>query len=186
MSRRSISLKVNSGAPPERAIMRRPISSPKRASIPSGSSLRPGFTCPPLRPEAPQPGVSASRSVTAMPCSARWRAADNPVKPPPITATSVSASPASGDQEGKGLDVAVQRELEITSHSFAIMRFLPGYKQLIERHPPSRATRLVDRRCHDPEDFGLLVALAPKTDEPRCLEGEAVTDTDQVGLAIHL
>src|SRR5690606_34543697 len=48
-----------------------PISLPNFASIASGSSLRPGLTCPPLRPDAPQPGDSASRSVTPIPCSAR-------------------------------------------------------------------------------------------------------------------
>src|SRR5215510_10982080 len=53
--------------------------------IPSFSPLS---TIPPFRQLAPQPTFSASNTATRAPPFASVRAADNPVKPPPITATS--------------------------------------------------------------------------------------------------
>ena len=44
-----------------------------------GSGLTMGTSCPPLRPEAPQPGSTASKTVTAVPRSARCKAVDKPV-----------------------------------------------------------------------------------------------------------
>jgi len=49
---------------------------------------------PPLRPDAPQPGVSASNTRTSCPASARCSAADSPVNPAPITATSQAIGPS--------------------------------------------------------------------------------------------
>src|SRR5260370_34982826 len=51
-------------------------------------SFSPGRTMPPLRELAPQPMVWASKMATDAPPRARDRAAERPVKPAPITATS--------------------------------------------------------------------------------------------------
>ena len=39
----------------------------------------PGFTCPPFRPEQPQPGSAASSTRTVLPSRARCKAAEQPV-----------------------------------------------------------------------------------------------------------
>ncbi len=107
---RAIRSKTRSGAPPAKATRRAPRSGPKRASIRSGSHFSPAITWPPLRPEAPQPGSSASSSATRAPASARCRAADRPVKPPPTTQTSARVSPCSGGVSGALAAVAAQSE----------------------------------------------------------------------------
>ena len=62
---------------------------------------RPLLRCPPLRPEAPKPTVSASSTTTRRPSMARRRAAPRPVKPAPITATSKLPASAPGAAEAK-------------------------------------------------------------------------------------
>ena len=89
--------------------MRRPRSGPKSASIWSGSYLRPGLTCPPLRPDAPQPGWCASSTTVSTPRCARCKAADRPVKPPPTTATETRLSPSSGGASIGGRAVSAYR-----------------------------------------------------------------------------
>src|ERR1700756_3003791 len=54
----------------------------------AAGSLSPVRTMPPLRELAPQPMVCASKTVTDAPDFARVRAAERPVKPAPIMATS--------------------------------------------------------------------------------------------------
>ena len=41
--------------------------------------LKPVWSWPPFRPEAPQPTLLASRTTASIPPSARWSAADSPV-----------------------------------------------------------------------------------------------------------
>ena len=57
-------------------------------------SFIPVRTMPPLRELAPQPTVSDSSTATLAPRFARVRAADRPVKPAPITATSTRSGSA--------------------------------------------------------------------------------------------
>ena len=61
---------------------------PNAASISRIDQRSPGINCPPLRPDAPKPIECASNRATFKPFSAQANAADRPVKPPPITATS--------------------------------------------------------------------------------------------------
>src|SRR5260370_1336003 len=67
---------------------------------------------PPLRELAPQPTVSASKTATRAPDFASVRAADNPVKPLPITATST----LSGKGEGAGHVWVALAELPCGEH----------------------------------------------------------------------
>ena len=67
------------------------------------------MTWPLLRPEAPKPISAASSTVQAMPWLARYSAAESPVKPAPMTATSVRAGPSNGVVGGAGGAVAAHR-----------------------------------------------------------------------------
>ena len=117
---RAISSNTRSPEAPVRLSIRPPRSVPWRARSASGSSFRPGLTCPPLRPDAPQPGVCASSNRTVCPASARCSAADRPLNPPPITTVSHSTSSRSAGQSGAELAVAVHRLAESASRSFRI------------------------------------------------------------------
>ena len=57
-------------------------------------SFIPVSTMPPLRELAPQPMLSLSSTTTFAPLAASVRAADNPVKPAPMTATSAASGSA--------------------------------------------------------------------------------------------
>ena len=74
------------------------ISSAKRARPFSIPCVSEPCAKPPLRPLAPNPTVSASRTTTSRPGSSALacRAAQSPVKPPPTMQRSVSPAPASG------------------------------------------------------------------------------------------
>ena len=52
---------------------------------------KPVVAIPPLRPDAPQPTVWRSKTATLAPCLANSRAADSPVNPAPMIATSTSS-----------------------------------------------------------------------------------------------
>ena len=71
-----LSPKTVSAPEPIRSIRGSARSFPYIANKVSGSCLSPGITCPPLRPEPPQPGVLASRTQAWMPRSARCSAVD--------------------------------------------------------------------------------------------------------------
>ncbi len=101
--------------------MRSPISSPNCLTTASGSILSPGLSCPPLRPDAPQPGVLASTTTVAIPRSARLSAADSPVTPAPITTISASAEPLRAGKPPSVIAVAVHNELARTGVSFKII-----------------------------------------------------------------
>src|SRR5690348_160982 len=93
------------------AYKRAVVSRPYFASNCSTPSFRPVRTMPPLRELAPQPGVSASRTATRAPRLARTRAAESPVIPPPITATS-AASGKGSEGAADGIEaVSSQKQL---------------------------------------------------------------------------
>ncbi len=73
---------------------------PKCCSSQITSRRRPEWICPPFRPEAPLATRSASMSTTSAPASARWIAAERPVKPPPTIRTSALREPSSGGYSG--------------------------------------------------------------------------------------
>ena len=66
---------------------------------------------PPLRELAPSPGARASSARTDFPALARVRAAEAPVKPTPMTRTSIS--------EGKGAGVG-EDGLPASSHQYGV------------------------------------------------------------------
>src|SRR5713226_8851703 len=68
---------------------------------------------PPLRELAPQPTVSASKAAMRAPAFASVRAADNPVKPAPITATSTLS--------GKGCGAGVGISTVFSQNVFSLM-----------------------------------------------------------------
>ena len=69
---------------------------PSCAAILSCPEENPVQICPPLRPDAPWPTVSASSTTTLWPASASSSAAESPVNPAPTMHTSAEISPASG------------------------------------------------------------------------------------------
>lgn len=69
-------------------------SRPNSAAAPANECASPLLRCPPFRPEAPKPTVSASSTRTLRPAMASRRAAPSPVKPAPMTTT--SKRPATG------------------------------------------------------------------------------------------
>src|SRR4029079_15877282 len=86
--------------------------SPCLATISSGSGRDSvGITWPLLRPEAPQPGSAASTIATSTPASRRCSAVERPVKPAPITITSVCCVPDNSDNSGPEGVTAAHSEL---------------------------------------------------------------------------
>ena len=72
-------------------------------------SFNPGSTMPPLRELAPHPIVSPSSTVTFAPAFANLRAADKPVKPAPMTATS-AVSGSARDPSVAGISTVVNQK----------------------------------------------------------------------------
>ena len=64
------------------------LSSPTCLTYSSMPSSKPLIACPPLRPEAPNPTLAPSKTMTFFPFSASSNAADKPKNPAPITHTS--------------------------------------------------------------------------------------------------
>src|SRR5690606_3693566 len=80
-----------------------------RTSAPYFFAMSDGFTMaqvgphqPVLSPVAPEPKSLASRRRTERFCRASVKAADNPVKPPPITANSTLSRPSNERVSGAG------------------------------------------------------------------------------------
>ena len=73
---------------------------------------------PPLRELAPQPMVWVSSTATLMPRRASARAAQRPVMPPPMTATSTRVGSASFTAEAAGTRVMPVRPfLQLSRHA---------------------------------------------------------------------
>ena len=84
---------------------------PWRRTMSSGSGRDSvGITWPLLRPEAPQPGSTASTTATSTPAPRRCSAVDSPVKPAPMTMTSAAAVPISSGNSGPGGVTAAHSE----------------------------------------------------------------------------
>ena len=90
---------------------------PKTPGRSLGMTHMPALTRPTLRPEPPNPISTASTTATFVPASAKCRAADNPVKPAPMTATSTEISPCNRSVFGAGGAVFSHRPWERSSFS---------------------------------------------------------------------
>src|SRR5262245_951029 len=111
------------------------------------------MTWPPLRPDAPQPGCSASTTRTSTPASARCNDAESPRYPAPMTSTRARFAPSSGITDGAATAVSSQtfacRVPASIGYCFRLMR------------PATIA--LVTRRRYRPDHFGFFrvgVAIA--------------------------
>lgn len=79
-----------------------PKTEPIEFATSSGMSHRPALTKPTLRPDAPKPISFASRTTDDLPAPARCSAAEQPVKPPPMIATSAVVSPLRASRPSSG------------------------------------------------------------------------------------
>ena len=75
-------------------------SRPSAASNGGMSQEKPRMSCPPLRPDAPQPTRLASTMATFFPARARRMAVYKPVKPAPTMATSTSSRSCNAGRAG--------------------------------------------------------------------------------------
>src|SRR2546425_7218600 len=114
----------------------------------SGSYFKPGMTCPPLRPDAPQPGSDASSTQTLAPASARCKAVESPVKPPPIMTTSAVRDALNGGVADAG--VAVAAHSEGGSACPAEILFMPYFSSRIFHHLRGLAGSLLAQ--HAPQE----------------------------------
>ena len=71
--------------------------------------MSPGSTCPPLRPDAPKPGPPLSSTTTETPSSARWSAAERPVKPAPTRPGAHCEAPRRHDDHLRTVRAVLER-----------------------------------------------------------------------------
>src|SRR5438552_3617373 len=108
-------------------------------------SLSPVSTMPPLRELAPQPIVSDSRTATVAPRLAKARAAERPVKPAPIIATSaLSGSDWERSVCAMNQNLFNKRRIKIHLISRCFVRVVPRHQESQAFGPEMKSGRHVD------------------------------------------
>ena len=142
-------------------------SMPYSAAQPATPRFEPTETWPPLRPLAPQATVLVSKTATEAPPLASVRAAERPVSPPPMTATSTDSG--SGVSAGGSLALhsrsACQKTCSIIAHLRrppAALRLGLGWYRCAERmQKGSRAGGVESNRRTSPYSVSRCTGVKP-------------------------